>query len=57
MNTFLSATSSAQSEKIPSELMYSYNIPEFVSGKVRADRHAISRLMRKDPGKDLKFSE
>jgi hypothetical protein len=38
------------------EQMFSYNIPELVAGKVRADKHAISSLMRKNPGIDVAFS-
>lgn len=37
------------------ELMFSYNIPEMVSGEVRTDKHEISDLMRNDPGTDLSF--
>ncbi len=38
------------------EQMFSYNIPELVAGKVKAGKHAISSLMRKDPGTDVVFS-
>ena len=36
-------------------LMFSYNIPEFVKGKVRVDRQKIGKTMRESPGTNLKF--
>lgn len=35
--------------------MKSYNIPEFVSGKVRCNAAEIGRIARKDPGTDVTF--
>lgn len=37
------------------ELMKSYNIPEFVSGRVRCNAASISRKARRDPGIDVVF--
>ncbi len=34
--------------------MYSYNVPEFIKGKVPDRRRAISRMAKKDPGIDVK---
>ena len=39
------------------DLMFSYNIPEFVKGRVRTDRHRISRTMRNSSGINLSFRE
>lgn len=38
-----------------SDLMYSYNIPEFVNGKVRLDKHRVARTMRNTPGVNLTY--
>lgn len=35
--------------------MFSYNIPELITGKVKTDMHAISKLMRKSSGTDVKY--
>ena len=37
--------------------MFSYNIPEFIKGPVKADRHRIGRTMRTSPGTNLSFRE
>ena len=39
------------------DLMFSYNIPEFITGPVSLDRHRIASMMRKDPGTDLTFAK
>ncbi len=36
-------------------LMKSYNVPEFVKGRVRDRRRAISRMAKQDPGIDVGF--
>jgi len=43
--------------KFYSDLMFSYNIPEFVKGRVKTDRYRIGRVMRKTPGTNLSFRE
>lgn len=37
------------------ELLYSYNIPEMIKGKVEADKHAVSNLMRNDSGINVTY--
>ncbi len=37
-------------------LMKSYNIPEFIEGKVKVDAYTLSRTAKKDPGKQLGYS-
>ena len=37
------------------DLMYSYNIPEFVSSKVRADKRKIAGTMRRSAGRNLEY--
>ena len=37
--------------------MKSYNIPEFISGKVKNNQYGISRVAKKDAGVDLTFAE
>ena len=41
--------------KFYESLMFSYNIPEFVKGKVKLDRQRVGRTMRRSPGTDLSF--
>jgi hypothetical protein len=36
-------------------LMFSYNIPEFISGKIKASRHSIVSCMRKEKGKEIEY--
>ncbi len=43
--------------KFYSDLMFSYNIPEFIKGRVRTDRHRIGHTMRTSPGTSLTFRE
>lgn len=43
--------------KFYSDLMFSYNIPEFVKGKVKTDRHKIGSTMRRSSGTTLSFRE
>ena len=38
-------------------LMFSYNIPEFITGAVTFDRHRIASMMRNEPGTDLSFNK
>ena len=38
------------------DLMFSYNIPEFITGAVTFDRHRIASMMRRQSGTDLTFS-
>ena len=38
------------------DLMFSYNIPEFITGPVRFSRHRIASMMRQSPGTDLTFA-
>lgn len=38
-------------------LMYSYNIPEFMTGKVRMGMHRISSFIRRDPGIQVEVSK
>ena len=38
------------------DLMFSYNIPEFMTGKVGMSMHRISTCMRKDPGTQVTVS-
>ena len=40
--------------KFYSELMVSYNIPEFVSGKVKVGKHRISSALRNTRGTNVK---
>lgn len=42
-------------KKFYEDLMFSYNIPEFIKGPVKADRHRIGRTMRTSPGTNLSF--
>ena len=42
-------------KKFYGNLMFSYNIPEFINGPVKADRHLIGRTMRRSEGKNLTF--
>ena len=42
-------------KKFYGDLMFSYNIPEFVKGKVKVDRQRIGRTMRTSPGTNLSF--
>lgn len=44
-------------KKYYGELMFSYNIPEMVKGKVKTDKHDISKLMRNDPGINVTYSK
>ena len=44
-------------KKFYEDLMFSYNIPEFIKGPVKADRHRIGRTMRTSPGTNLSFRE
>ena len=37
------------------DLLFSYNIPEFITGAVTFDRHRIAAMMRHEPGTDLTF--
>ncbi len=37
------------------ELMFSYNIPEFIDGKVKSDRHGIASVMRRSDGENLTY--
>lgn len=37
-------------------LMYSYNIPELISGKVRTSRNALDRCLRNGTGTKIKYS-
>lgn len=37
------------------DLMFSYNIPEFITGAASFDRHRIASMMRHQPGTDLTF--
>ena len=37
------------------ELMFSYNIPEFIDGKVKSDRHGIASVMRRSEGGNLTY--
>jgi len=37
------------------DLMFSYNIPEFITGPVSFNRHRIASMMRNDPGIDVTF--
>lgn len=39
------------------DLMFSYNIPEFMTGKVEMGMHKISRCMHKDPGTQVGVSK
>ena len=43
--------------KFYESLMFSYNIPEFVKGKVKVDRQKIGKMMRESPGTNLKFRD
>jgi hypothetical protein len=36
--------------------MFSYNIPEFITGPVSFNRHRIASMMRNDPGIDVSFN-
>jgi hypothetical protein len=36
-------------------LMYSYNIPEFLVGKVKLDQEKVARIMRNSPGINVSF--
>ncbi len=38
-------------------LMFSYNIPEFITGAVTFDRHRIASMMRNQPGTNLSFQQ
>ena len=42
-------------KKFYGDLMFSYNIPEFVKGKVKVDRQRIGRTMRTSSGSNLSF--
>ena len=42
-------------KKFYGDLMFSYNIPEFIKGKVKVDRHRVGRTMRTSPGTNLSF--
>ncbi|MBP5487838.1 MAG: PD40 domain-containing protein [Bacteroidales bacterium] len=44
-------------QKYYEDLMFSYNIPEFIKGPVKADRHRIGRTMRTSSGTNLSFRE
>ena len=44
-------------KKYYDDLMFSYNIPEFVKGKVKVDRQRIGRTMRTSSGTNLSFRE
>ena len=44
-------------KKFYGNLMFSYNIPEFIKGKVKVDRYKVSRTMRTKPGTNLSFRE
>ena len=44
-------------KKFYDDLMFSYNIPEFVKGKVKVDRQRIGRTMRTSSGTNLSFRE
>jgi hypothetical protein len=35
--------------------MYSYNIPEFLVGKVKLDQEKVARIMRNSPGINVSF--
>jgi hypothetical protein len=37
------------------DLMFSYNIPEFITGPVSFNRHRIASMMRNNPGIDVTF--
>jgi hypothetical protein len=37
-------------------MMYSYNVPEFIKGRVKDNRRRISRIAKTDPGIDVKFA-
>ena len=37
------------------QLMYSYNIPEFITDKVDVNQHTIAEKLKKDAGTDVKF--
>lgn len=39
------------------DLLKSYNIPEFIEGRVRTSAYRISRVAKKDPGIDLTFAD
>lgn len=39
------------------DLLKSYNIPEFIEGRVKASAYRISRVAKKDPGVDLTFAD
>lgn len=39
------------------DLLKSYNIPEFIEGRVKASAYRISRVAKKDPGIDLTFAD
>ena len=42
-------------KKFYGDLMFSYNIPEFIKGPVKTDRNRIGRTMRRSEGKNLTF--
>ena len=45
-----------RSTKFYNELLYSYNIPEFITGKVEVSKHKIAQKAIQDKGIDVKFS-
>ena len=44
-------------KKFYEDLMFSYNIPEFIKGKVRLDRYRVGKVMRKSSGTNLSFRD
>lgn len=40
--------------KFYDELMFSYNIPEFMKGKVKISQHTLSRMLRNEKGIDVR---
>ncbi|MDR2913187.1 MAG: hypothetical protein LBV38_07905 [Alistipes sp.] len=39
------------------DFMYSYNVPEFISGRVKDQRRRASRIAKTNPGIDVRFSD
>ncbi len=44
-------------KKYYNDLLFSYNIPEFVTDKVKIDRHAVAKEMREAKGIDVTYKE
>ena len=44
-------------KKFYEDLMFSYNIPEFIKGKVKLDRYRVGKVMRKSSGTNLSFRD